>query len=80
MRKLKLESLHVESFETTAAAPGLRGTVQAHADSDESVCFCQMTEGWACETWDLEACGDTQYMDCTMGCTDFKTCVGPGTC
>jgi hypothetical protein len=46
--KLKLESLHVESFETTAAAPGWRGTVQAHADSDEPTGACLLSRegGW----------------------------------
>jgi hypothetical protein len=76
MRKLKLESLQVQSFDTTATAGPARGTVHAHADSGESVCFCQLTEGWDCETWDYKACGDTQYLDCTMGCTDFKSCIG----
>lgn len=77
VRKLKLESLQVESFETNPAPSPSRGTVQAHADSGESVCYCHLSEGWACETWDYQACGDTQYLDCTMGCTDFKTCMGP---
>jgi hypothetical protein len=80
IRKLKLESLQVESFDTTAAVPPSRGTVQAHADSGESVCFCQVSDGWECHTWDFQACPDTQYLDCTMGCTDFESCMGPGTC
>jgi hypothetical protein len=32
MRKLKLESLQVQSFATTAAASSAHGTVQAHED------------------------------------------------
>ena len=80
MRELKLESLQVESFDTTAAAPPARGTVQAHADSGESVCLCLASDGWECQTWDYEVCGDTNYLDCTLACTDFASCQGPGAC
>jgi hypothetical protein len=39
MRKLKLESLNVASFETTCAAPAADGTVQAHvAGPTTSLC------------------------------------------
>ena len=75
MRKLKLESLQVESFETTPAPSLSRGTVQAHAnDSGESVCLCLASEDWACQTWDYEVCGDTNYLDCTLVCSDFESC------
>lgn len=43
----------MESFETVAAAPVPRGTVQAHAnDSGASVCLCPGSKGWECQTWD----------------------------
>ncbi len=76
MRKLKLESLEVQSFETTAAVPSARGTVQAHEKSGESVCFCPISDGWECYTLDYQVCPETQYLDCTMGCTDFESCMG----
>jgi len=78
MRKLKLESLQVESFETTTPMPGIRGTVQGHRPNtdgcvsvvqpgtqDFSVCIiCEPPQ-----TYDINACGDTRYMDCTFGCS-----------
>jgi hypothetical protein len=83
MRKLKLESLQVESFETAPARSLSRGTVQGHdavSEGGESVCICQASDDWACQTWDFEACGDTRYLDCTFVCSDFDSCMGPGTC
>ena len=83
MRKLKLEALQVESFDTAAAAPSARGTVRAHAplsEGGESICICLASDDWACQTWDYEVCGDTNYLDCTLVCTDFASCHGPGTC
>ena len=70
MRKLKLESLQVESFETTEAGPKGRGTVQGAQLAD---------------TNDPKACGasnacPTPVLDCTWGCTEFiETCWGPCT-
>jgi hypothetical protein len=59
MHKLKLESLHVQSFETTVAPPQARGTVQAHAKTAE-----------ACVgTFDPQACGATNYGDCSGNCS-----------
>jgi hypothetical protein len=69
-------SCPAESFDTTAFAPLARDPVQAHADSGESVCLCLASEGWECQTWDYELCGDTNYLDCTFGCTDFASCQG----
>jgi hypothetical protein len=80
MRKLKPESLQVESFEITAAAPTSRGTVHAHAEAAPitgSACptydpcrpshdprTCQGTEDWLCCT-----------LDCTLECTRlYETC------
>jgi hypothetical protein len=65
MRKLKLESLQVESFETVAP-PQARGTVQAHARTEDSVCYCY--------TLDFQICPYTQYIDCTYGCTLYGPC------
>ncbi len=73
MRKLKLESLQVESFVTTQAAGG-RGTVAAHADvpiypetGQPTVNTGTGTIG--AHTYDARECGETNYMDCTYGCT-----------
>src|SRR5688500_2494908 len=59
MRKLKLESLQVESFETVALAPRLRGTVDAHGDPQPTPTTISI------ETYDPERCGETQYFDCS---------------
>lgn len=64
MRKLKLDSLNVQSFETTPAATQKRGTMHAH---QQHVPF---------ETYDIEACGDTRYFDCTYGCSVNTNCAG----
>ena len=63
MRKLKLESVKVESFETTAAAPQQRGTMHAHQPSP--ICI---------ETYDVVECGETQYFDCSLGCPSIAPC------
>jgi hypothetical protein len=65
MRKLKLESLRVQSFATTPAAPRARGTVNAHAGP-------RLTP--AIETYDVELCGETQYFDCSLGCPSIAPC------
>ena len=62
MRKLKLESLQVESFETTGIATRMRGTVDAHCDPQPTPPTISI------ETYDVELCGDTQYFDCSLGC------------
>lgn len=64
MRKLKLESLTVESFETTAVAPRNRGTVHGRVEPAPSI-----------ETYDVELCGDTRYFDCTFGCSVDTGCA-----
>jgi len=58
MRKLKLESVKVESFDTTPATPRGRGTAHAHQ----------------IPTWNAEQCGDTRYFDCTPGCSWDTAC------
>lgn len=85
MRKLKLESLQVESFETTSPDAHSRGTVRGHADVDTGGCggtgpshcvICQHSVDYVCEpdTYDVKACGDTRYFDCTLGCTQYDSC------
>jgi hypothetical protein len=81
MRKLTLESLQVESFETTAAAQDVRGTVQGHAIntsgcpgtgvSDCAICQPQTIDlNCQPQTYDLRGCGVTNPLyDCTYGCT-----------
>ena len=70
MRKLKLESLKVESFETTPNAPRLRGTVQAHGTIQPTPPTISI------ETYDVERCGETQYFDCSLGCPSIAPCDG----
>jgi hypothetical protein len=87
MRKLTLESLQVESFATTAAARAFRGTVDGHvapapdtkhcADTGPSYCnVCYQSQDTLCEppTYDAAVCTDTNYFDCTLGCTQQNTC------
>jgi hypothetical protein len=77
MRKLKLESLQVESFDTTATAPRLRGTVAGHQDTDMSYCeICQGSYDHPCglETYDVVVCGETRYFDCSLGCPSIAPC------
>jgi hypothetical protein len=89
MRKLRLESLQVESFVTTAGDGRERGTVDGHQaapltrgcpGTGVSDCvICQpLTVQVGCGplTYDLR-CGETQYMDCTYGCT-FNCSGGRG--
>lgn len=68
--KLKLESLQVQSFPTTAEGPWERGTV--HARQEPSVprvqCISDGTCVWPCE--------DTQEASCAPSCvaTDPACC------
>ena len=85
MRKLKLETLQVESFETTSTGRTSRGTIEGHdavapdtkacADTGPSYCHvCYETDGCQPETYDVQLCTDTNYFDCTLGCTQYDTC------
>lgn len=76
IRKLKLEMLTVESFETTAAASHWGGTVQGNAeDTGPSMCMiCQISVDRDCQTDDPELCGDTNYLDCTFICSAYASC------
>jgi hypothetical protein len=47
MEKLKLESMKVESFDTTAAAGNLRGTVAAH-EAINTLQNCPYSYGGTC--------------------------------
>ncbi|HST61084.1 MAG TPA: pinensin family lanthipeptide [Longimicrobium sp.] len=80
MRKLTLESLQVESFETTALGQDVRGTVQGHAPltvgcpgtGPSNCAICQpMTNDLNCQpmTYDLRGCETNPQWDCTYGCT-----------
>jgi hypothetical protein len=64
MRKVKLESLAVESFETSPIATQARGTVQANAKPGPL------------QTYNVDLCGDTMYFDCTLGCSINTYCAG----
>jgi hypothetical protein len=68
-RKLDIDHLAVESFETGNAAE-LRGTVRAHAQSEPYHCASGV---WSClETCDIDAtCG----MSCNGTCSG-DTCAG----
>jgi hypothetical protein len=69
MRKLTLESLQVESFETTAAAVAARGTVQGHQDPVPCSSIVLLP------TYNVQECGDTKYFDCTYGCSVNTDCA-----
>jgi hypothetical protein len=68
VKKLKLESLEVTSFETSPSAAAERGTVEGH----DSILPTPTTEGP--QTYDVQACGDTRYFDCTYGCSINTDC------
>lgn len=74
MRKLKLESLNVESFDTLAPPSYPRGTVRGNDDDVSNRQLCQITGDLDC-TATPEACGDTAYLDCTFACSDFDSCA-----
>ena len=74
MRKLSLESLHVESFSTTGTGPRLRGTVAGHADvpaypETTAPTVNPGTGTIGAATYNARECGETNHMDCTYGCT-----------
>jgi hypothetical protein len=78
MRKLKLEALQVESFETTGTAATLRGTVAGNAapapdtnlaaDTEVSYCSeCVESMDFPCEPNSYEpSCPLTAGIDCTL--------------
>ena len=68
MKKLKLEDLQVTSFETSAAGARDRGTIDGHAAPGSRNCPPNTYGG----------CPDTEYFDCTLGCSRATDC--PNTC
>lgn len=62
MKKLKLDDLRVESFDTAPSAPRLRGTVQAHMPKpapESMIGPCYPTD---------------PNFDCTYGCSRESAC------
>ncbi|HEU4884766.1 MAG TPA: pinensin family lanthipeptide [Longimicrobium sp.] len=57
MKKLRLETLKVASFETTAAAENLRGTVAAH-EAIDTLRNCPYSYGGTC----VISCRPTQCL------------------
>ena len=68
MKKLKLEAVEVTSFATTPDAARGRGTVLG------AVRPTPPGTG-PLQTCSLEACGDTMYFDCTLGCSNLTNCA-----
>jgi len=71
MKKLKLDTLKVDSFATTAAAPKLRGTVAGHQTGQcSAVSGCVESVGGTCWITCYNTCAETcedcftQPMDC----------------
>jgi hypothetical protein len=62
MKKLKLESIEVTSFETCAGTPPEHGTVHGRDAKPVPPLTLQ--------------CQTTPEMDCTYGCSMFTGCVG----
>lgn len=72
MRKLTLESLQVESFETTAESVSWRGTVEAHGAPAPDTPTCPpsaVSQCAPCESLEQTRCGHTCVYDCTAPCT-----------
>ena len=69
MKKLKLETLEVTSFETSPA-PAERGTVNAN---NSDVQPSPPTTG--IETYHVDDCGESRYFDCTYGCSVNTDCA-----
>ena len=76
MRKLTLDSLQIESFETSAALPRHAGTVQAHITGSRCPSYAPCASvDLVCQPDTFEpACGPTEYLDCTFGCSQANTC------
>jgi hypothetical protein len=77
VHKLKLESLQIESF-VTAPEPQLRGTVRGNAAIDTGATGPLQpatTTGPVIATYNVRDCGETQYFDCTFGCSYNTRCI-----
>jgi hypothetical protein len=66
MKKLKLESLEVTSFETGPAGPRELGTVHGRAKPPQTNVNCPQT---------MFACPTDPNFDCTYGCSNFTGCL-----
>lgn len=73
MRKLSLDSLQVESFATSSTPVTGRGTVDGHAEADKPG-VCRNTSLVPVPTYDVNACGPTEFFDCTFGCSQISNC------
>jgi hypothetical protein len=70
MKKLKIEDLHVDSFETGTGGPDLRGTVRGHESQQ------QCTDNTNC--FETTCASLTGGADCTLDCSHPYGC-GPTT-
>lgn len=71
---LKLDELHVESFDTTSTGSGARGTVEGHDDPDLPWQNQTMTCFSCAGTCELSVCfGNTCYASCE---SCFGSCYG----
>ena len=72
MRKLKLESLQVQSFATTALTASVRGTVQAREDETAD---CRLSrDGGVCLSQDPNGCLETGG-DCNLITGPVESCL-----
>ena len=92
-KKLSVDALAVESFETAARVESPRGTVHAHGFTGfTSYCQCQYATSYGtCQGTCVDTCGgetcddpclstDTFYQTCQAGCswTDgYAVCIEP---
>jgi hypothetical protein len=68
-KKLRLDDLKVDGFATTAAAPGVRGTVVGH----EGTTTCPPETADCYVSWD-GTCYFTCFDTCQSGCTAVMDC------
>jgi hypothetical protein len=70
MQKLRLESLTVDSFDTTRRADDDRGTVLGHVDTSPA----------ACPNTDPPYCPDSWGGTCWISCGETCPCTGGPDC
>jgi hypothetical protein len=86
MKKLKLDDLAVESFDTTAARPKEKGTVMGEQDpcTCPTNCTCPgcPTCGATCPATCAYTCDDASCLDTCEGTCAGRTCITRcvGTC
>ena len=80
MRKLSLDTVAVQSF-PTGPVPLARGTVRARARTNAPGCGgggdttgCGLATFETECTLNAEVCGDTNYLECTYGCSLDTAC------